>query len=102
MKRIRMAALLPTLMLAAFTMLPVKKVAHFSIESPFCSGCVAGIEAVAGELEGVEAVAVDVENHAILVTFDAEKTTAEALLASLRDNLAFKLSLKEVKEATDV
>ncbi len=101
----RFIYLMPAFILLAFSVLAFspgqsgKKVAYFTIESPFCSGCVAGIKAVVGDFDGVEAVAVDVENHTILVTFDAEKTSSDALLASLKKDLAFKVSLKEVKDA---
>lgn len=80
---------------------PEKKVGYYVIESPFCSGCVAGIRATVGEIEGVEAVKVDVENHTIIVTFDAATITPEDLADAIVEVSTFKVSLKDVKDAPE-
>lgn len=93
-------ALALALFLAAFQPQPHdKKVGFYTIESPFCSGCVSGIQSTVGEIEGVEAVKVDVEKHTIIVTFDAATITPEALADAIVEASTFKVSLKEVKDA---
>jgi len=105
MKMKRFIYLMPAFILLAFSVLAFspgqseKKVAYYTIESPFCSGCVAGIKAVVGDLDGVEEVSVDVENHTIIVTFDAAQNTAEALLISIKEESSFDVSLKKVNDA---
>jgi copper chaperone CopZ len=76
-----------------------RKVGYYTIESPFCSGCVSGIRSTVGEIEGVEAVKVDVEKHTIIVTFDAATITPEALADAIVEASTFKVSLREVKDA---
>ncbi len=77
---------------------PNKKVAHYKIEGAFCGGCVGGLTAMAKELEGVEEVEVDVQELLVLITFDSEKTTAEAILKSINEETTFNLALREVKD----
>ncbi|GIV59175.1 cation transporter [Rhodocaloribacter litoris] len=94
---------LPGLIPAARPAVPAEaglKVAVFSIESPFCSGCVAGLKATVGELEGVKEVAVDVENHRLIVTFDEAGRTVEALQQAIVEATSFKIRLIEVRKAT--
>ncbi len=92
--------LLFALFLTAFQPQPHdKKVGYYVIKSPFCSGCVSGIQSTVGEIDGVEAVKVDVEKHTIIVTFDAATITPEALADAIVDVSTFKVSLKEVKDA---
>jgi len=78
-----------------------KKVARYSIESIFCIGCVSGIQAVVGEIEGVESVAVDVENHQLTVVFDSEEHDAEWLRMKITEETTFKLKMINVNEAGD-
>lgn len=75
-----------------------KKTAHYDIKGVFCSGCVSGLKAMAKQIEGVEEVKVDIEAPSVVITFDAEKTTAEAIQKSINDETEFNLALKEVKD----
>ncbi len=75
-----------------------KKTAHYSIEGPFCGGCVSGLKAMAKKIDGVDEVKINVEELAVVISFDAEKTTAEAILKSINDETTFDLALKEVKD----
>ena len=101
--KIFIAALTILFLAAAFSATPPeKKVAFYSFDSPFCSGCVAGITGIVGQFEGVEHVGVDVENHTIVVRFDPVKTNADELLVSIGKETTFKVSLKMVKNASEV
>ncbi len=75
-----------------------KKTAHYAIEGVFCSGCVSGLKAMAEQIDGVEEVKIDIEAPSVVITFDAEKTTAEAIQKSINDETEFDLALKEVKD----
>lgn len=75
-----------------------KKIAHYAIEGPFCSGCVSGLKAMAKQIDGVEEVKVDIEAPSVVITFDAEKTTAEAIQKFINEETTFNLALKEVKD----
>ena len=102
MLRLSLGALFIALSTTAF--LPAtgpKKIAHYAIEGPFCSGCVSALKATANELDGVEEVKVDIEEPSVVITFDAEKTTAEAIQQFINDETTFNLALKEVKDKSE-
>lgn len=97
--RLGLGALFIALTLTAF--LPAtgpKKIAHYSIDGPFCSGCVGSLTAMTEKIDGVEEVRVDIEAPGVMVTFDAEKTTAEAIQKLINEETTFNLALKEVKD----
>lgn len=97
--RLGLGALFIVLTLVAF--LPAigpKKIAHYAIKGVFCSGCVGGLKAMAKQVEGVEEVKVDIEGPSVVITFDAEKTTAEAIQKFINEETEFNLALKEVKD----
>ena len=77
------------------------KVAHYTIEGAFCSGCVGALKATANELEGIEEVKVDIEAPSVMITFDAEKTTAEAIQQFINEETTFNLALKEVTDKSE-
>ena len=52
----------------------------------------------AEKIDGVEDVKVIVEDLLVLITFDSEKTTAEAIKKSINEETTFNLALKEVKD----
>ena len=50
-----------------------------------CGGCVASVERVLRELEGVEKVAVSLEQEEAKVEFDSTRIKPEALRAAIED-----------------
>ena len=98
--RLGLGVLLLTVATTAFVVnqAPKKKVAHYKIEGAFCGGCVGAITATAEKIDGVEDVKVIVEDLLVLITFDSEKTTAEAIKKSINEETTFNLALKEVKD----
>ena len=50
-----------------------------------CGGCVASVERVLRELEGVENVSVSLDNQEAEVEFDRDRVTADALRAAIED-----------------
>ena len=44
-----------------------------------------GLKAMAEQIDGVEEVKVDIEEPSVVITFDAEKTTAEAIQKFVND-----------------
>lgn len=93
---------LSVLLLALFAFTPPqgsKKTAHFSIEGPFCSGCVGLLERTARMIDGVEEITVDVQERLVRITFDETETTPEAIVKHIGEETTFKLTLKEVVPA---
>ena len=54
------------------------------------------------KIDGVEDVKVIVEDLLVLITFDSEKTTAEAINKSINEETTFNLALKEVKDKEEI
>ncbi len=75
-----------------------KKVAKYSIESVFCSGCVSGLRAAIHEIDGVVSVDVDVEEHSLSVVFEEETINAELLMERITKETTFELMILSVKE----
>ena len=74
-----------------------EKVANYSIESVFCSGCVEAISAIVLEVSDVVSVEVDVENHSLSVVFDEDNTDAESLMERIKKETALDLVFLSVK-----
>lgn len=97
--RLSLGALLLALMTTAFTpaVSPTQQ-AHYAIDGVFCSGCVGLLESAALEVKGVENVEVDVEKRRVVVTFDADATSANSVLEAITSETTFNLSLIEVTD----
>ncbi len=95
------ALTLALVLLAAGPLSPDKQQAHYTIQGPFCSGCVPSLKTLLEEVEGVEAVEIDVENLRVSITFDPTHTSAEALLVFVNEETTFDLKLDEVTDLPD-
>lgn len=65
--------------------------ATYSIESPFCSGCVDGLVAAAMSIGGVQEATVDIEKQTLHILFDSDVIAHQALTGELQEKSALEL-----------
>ncbi|MEQ9104961.1 MAG: heavy metal-associated domain-containing protein [Rhodothermales bacterium] len=71
--------------------------AAYSIESPFCSGCVDGLISSAKSIDGVLTASVNIPDHLLHITFNPDVVSYDALTERLREKTALKLVPVEIE-----
>lgn len=79
MKSVRRFGLLATLCAASFASIAETKTVTLEVKSMVCSMCSAAVSKALLKVPGVEAAKVDLAAKRAVVTFDAAKTSPEAL-----------------------
>lgn len=79
---------------------PLKQ-ATYSIEGPFCSGCVGLLQEVSEQVEGVKDLEVDTSDWLVKVTFDGAVTSAEAIRDHVNAETRFELKIVGVIDAPE-
>lgn len=72
--------------------------AAYSIESPFCSGCVDGLVASAKSIDGVLSATINVPEHTLHVTFNSDVVSYDALTEQIVEKSALKLVPIEIED----
>ena len=70
---------------ALFAMNVLAEKVNFKVANMHCQNCANRVEKALKANEAVSEVKVDLENHAVSVSYDAEKTSVEALQKALAD-----------------
>lgn len=70
---------------ALFAMNVLAEKVNFKVANMHCQNCANRVEKTLKSNEAVSEVKVDLESHAVSVSFDAEKTSVEALQKALAD-----------------
>ncbi len=73
------------MMAALFAMNVLAEKVNFKVANMHCQNCANRVEKALKANEAVSEVKVDLENHAVSVSYDAEKTNVEALQKALTD-----------------
>ncbi len=62
-----------------------RKRTAFGIPDMTCSGCVDRVQTVLERVDGVQSAEVDLEDKGATVTYDADTTSTEALVAAVEE-----------------
>jgi len=75
------------------------QVVRLNLPEMDCAGCAVGVKLVAGKIDGVQDVKVDLEARIAEVSFDPSKTNAQAIANAVTQGTGFKTEvLKSAKK----
>jgi copper ion binding protein len=59
--------------------------AQFTVKGMMCAGCAGKVKKALAKLDGVQTVDVDLDKKLVVVSFDASKTTTDAVQKAIED-----------------
>jgi len=75
------------------------QVVTLKVPEMFCGGCEAAVKIAANKVAGVKTVKTDVDKRIAEVSFDASKTTPEAIAAAITKGSGFKTEVQKPVKA---
>ena len=74
-----------------------ERVCTLKVERMACGACAARVEREAGKIEGVKAAKVSQPKGTAEITYDPDKTTADAIAKAITERTGFKSQVSEPK-----